>query len=517
MERSKQQAEAAKTTSRSGRRANLQSTSSKRSSILPFPHPGRTREAKEHTASRTSYAHGVYSVRCGIREISHAVKRESRERKQALQKLDEAQRVALYLQKKLESLEETIGDLSQGQDVKVGMKDYDEALEELSKTVLQEASLQHANVQRKTTSATKRKRQEDDQPEIVPAAKRQQQSSTEQRARSISTVQCQDDDQDMREPVPEAPPDYHSRRQARPATSTATPCLALASTPLLPRPDRQPQEQPVQLLATPAHTPEVSVVPHPAIGYLLRVVWLSYLQANNDELRNVDLKLQMERVSDITRQHTSLPKNKTLLNLLQHRQKRGFVGDIMRNDRMQDWAPELRKIFAFGERDPFGPLAKDPRSTVSRESKKTLQSIGPNACLYSKEKPAPSRMDRTPPRTDVIMIDDEPDCEASRPRSTTSQDNAIVTKDVRKREMRMLDVEMTVDALGLELGDDASSGLSSPDGCGPVTIDDGLTPAAVSLAEDMQMREAAEALAGLGNLDFARPSSALVCYDSPYH
>ncbi|KAK5712348.1 hypothetical protein LTR15_011928 [Elasticomyces elasticus] len=177
MERSKQQAGAAKTTSRSGRRANPPSTSSKRPSALPFPHPGRTREAKVHTASRTSYAHGVYSVRCGIREISHAVTRESRERKQALQKLDEAQRVALYLQNKLECLESTISDLSQGQDVKVGMKDYDESLEKLAESVLKEASIQHAGSQRKTASATKRKRQEDYQPEIVPTAKRQQQSS----------------------------------------------------------------------------------------------------------------------------------------------------------------------------------------------------------------------------------------------------------------------------------------------------------------------------------------------------
>ncbi|KAK4892535.1 sister chromatid cohesion protein 1 [Elasticomyces elasticus] len=531
MERSKQQAGAAKTTSRSGRRANLPSTFSKRSSTLPFPHPGRTLEAQQYTASRTSYAHGVYSVRCGIREISRAVKRESRERKQALQKLDEAQRVALYLQKKLESLEETIGDLSQDQDVKVGMKDYDEGLEKLAKSVLKEASAQHAVSRRKTASATKRKRQDDVQPEIVPAAKRQQQSNNPQRARSLSIVQCQDDDQDVTKPVLEAQPDHDSRRQARSAIFTATPCLALASTPLLPRQDCQPQKQPIQLLATPAPTPEISAVPsrteqrwensgpylttfHGFDG-LLAASRLAIIPASQQrqygrreriifrdqgtELRTADIKLQHADTSATTRRHTPLSKNKTLLNFLQHQQKGGFVSDIMRNDRMLNWAPELRKIFAFGERDPFGPLAKVPRSTVSRVSRKTPQSTEMNACLVPKEKHGPSTS-RTPSCPDVLMIDDEPCYEASRPGPSTSRDKVVVTKAVRRRETPILDLEMTVDGLGLELADDVSSGLPFPDSCEAITIDDGLKPAAVSLAEDMQMREAAEALAGLGNL-----------------
>ncbi|KAK3661643.1 sister chromatid cohesion protein 1 [Elasticomyces elasticus] len=536
MERSKQQARAAKTTSRSGRRANLPSTSSKRPSTLPFPHPGRTREAKQHTASRTSYAHGVYSVRCGIREISHAVKRESRERKQALQRLDEAQRVALYLQKKLESLEETIGDLSQGQDVELSMKDYDEDLEKLAKSVLKEASIRHAVSQRKTVSATKRKRQDDAQPEIVPAAKRRQQSSTEQRAQSVSIVLDQDDDHDLSETVPEAQRDDDSRRRASPALPLARLCAAPVITPLLPRPDCQPQEQPVQLLATPARTPEVSVVPpgteqrwdnpgpylttFPSCDRLFAASRLAVIPPSQQrrygrpervihrdheiELRTADIKLQHSDRSAITRSHTRLPKNKTLLNLLRHQQKGGFVRDIMRNDRMQDWAPELRKIFAFSERDPFGPLAKEPRSTVSREPKKTPQSTDTNACLVPKEKHGPSTMSRTPPCPDVIMVDDEPDYEASHPRPTTSQDNVVATKDMR--ETPMLDPEMTVDALGLELGD-ASSGLSSPDICGPMIIDDGPRSAAVSWAEDMQMREAAVALAGLDMYDYDKPLS----------
>ncbi|KAK3658965.1 sister chromatid cohesion protein 1 [Elasticomyces elasticus] len=541
MERSKQQAAAAKTTSRSGRRANLPSTSSKRSSTVPFPHPGRTREAKQHTASRTSYAHGVYSVRCGIREISNAVKRESRERKEALQKLDEAQRVALYLQQKLESLEETIGDLSQGQDVKVGMKDYDESLEKLSKRYVFRARNMPAEFEligacqcsAQNYLGDQLKRQEDDQPEIVPAAKRQQQSSGRSRAQSVSMVLDQDDDHDMSEPIAEPQRDDHSRRIARPALPLARPCSAPTSTPLLPRPDCQPQEHPVQLLATPAHTPEVSVVPprteqrwehsgpylstFPSCDRLLAASRLAVIPPSQQrrygrpervihrdheiELRTAEIKLQHSDRSTIIRSHTSLPKNRTLLNLLQHQQKGGFVGDVMRNERMLNWAPELRRIFAFGERDPFGPLAKDPRSTVSRELKKTPQSTDMNACPVPKGKSAPSRMNHTPPRTDVIMIDDEPDCEASRPGSTTSQDDMDVAKDVRRRERPILDFEMTVDALGLELGDDVSDGLRSPDSsCEPVTIDDGPKPAAVSLAEDMQMREAAEALAGLGNL-----------------
>ncbi|KAK5677514.1 sister chromatid cohesion protein 1 [Elasticomyces elasticus] len=482
-------------------------------------------------ATWTSYAHGVYSVRCGIREISHAVKRESRGREQALQKLDEAQRVALYLQKKLESLEETITDLSQGQDVKVGMKDYDEGLEKLAKSVLKEASIQHAVSQRKTASATKRKRQDDAQPEIVPSAKRQQQSDYPQRARSLSIVQCQDDDHDMTEPVAEAQQDDDSRRKANLALLSARLCAAPVITPLLPRPDCQPQEQPVQLLATPAPTPEVSVVPSrteqrwensrpylttfDGFSGLLAASRLAAIPTSQQrqygrrervihrdyeiELRSAEIKLQNSDTSAITRSHTPLPKNKTLLNLLQHQQQGGFVGDIMRNDRMLNWAPELRKIFAFGERDPFGPLAEEPRSTVSRMSKKTPQGTDTNACLGPKEKHGPSTS-RTRPGPDAIMIDDKPCYEASRPEPSTSRDNVVVTKAVRRRETPILDLEMTVDAPGLELADDASSGLSSPDRCGPVIIDDGLRPAAVSWAEDMQMREAAEALAGLDSL-----------------
>ncbi|KAK5712349.1 sister chromatid cohesion protein 1 [Elasticomyces elasticus] len=293
----------------------------------------------------------------------------------------------------------------------------------------------------------------------------------------------------MSESVAEVQRDDDSRHKARPAIHEATPCLALASTPLLPRPDSQPQEQPVQLLATPAPTPEISAeVPRTEQRWENSGPYLTTFPSC-DRLfaasRLAVIPPSQQRRSAITRWHTSLPKNKTLLNLLQHQQKGSFVGDIMRNDRMQDWAPELRKIFAFGERDPFGPLAKDPRSLVSRESKERPQSTDANACLVPQEKPAPSRMSRTPLCPVVIMIDDEPGYVASRPGSTTSQDNVVVTEDVRKRETRTLDVGMTVDALGLELGDDASSGLSSPDGCGPVTIDDGLTPAAVSLAEDM--------------------------------
>ncbi|KAK5744726.1 sister chromatid cohesion protein 1 [Elasticomyces elasticus] len=566
MEKSKQQAAAAKTTSRSGRRANLPSTASKRSSALPFPHPGRTRKAKEHTASRTSYQHGVYSVRCGIREISHAVRRESRERKQALQKLDEAQRVALYLQKKLECLESTISDLSQGQDVEVCMKVYDEGLEKLAESVLKEASAQHANAQRKTTSATKRKRQEDDQPDIVSAANEQQQSSDRQRARSLSIVQGQDDNQDMSEPVPEAPQHDNMLQQVRPAPVFAKPSSAPVSTPLLPRPDSQPQEQPVQLLATPAPTPEISAVPprteqrwensgpylstFPSCDRLLAASRLAVIppsqqrrygrpervlqQDHEMDLRTAEIKLQHSDRSAITRSHTALPKNKTLLNLFQHQQKGGFVGDIMRNDRMLNWAPELRKIFAFGERDPFGPLARKPQPCISRRPEQTSKSVDTVAWRSSKENHQPSTMSRAPPCPDAIMIDDEPDYEALRSRSTALREGVVVSKDTQRRETAMLELDMTIDALGLELRDDASNGLSSPDPCGSVAVDDGLKAAAVSLADDVQMREAAEALAGLGNLgeslfleghgvisltrlDFARPSSALVCYDTPYH
>ncbi|KAK5738371.1 sister chromatid cohesion protein 1 [Elasticomyces elasticus] len=566
MERSKQQAGAAKTTSGSGRRANLPSTSSKRSSTLPFPHPGRTREAKNHTASRTSYAHGVYSVRCGIREIGYAVKRECREREQALQKLNEAQRVALYLQKKLESLKGTITDLSQGQDVKVGMKDYDLGLEKLAKSVLKEASIRHAVSQRKIASATKRKRPDDDQPEIVHAAKGQQQSSNRQRARSMSIVQCQDDDQDMTEPVAEAQRDDDSRRKSSPAPTSARLCAAPVITPLLPRSDCQPQEQPVRLLATPAPTPEISAVPSSTeqrwensgpylttfhgLDGLLAASRLAIIPASQQrrygrrertihrdqgtELRTADIKLQHADTSATLRRYTPLPKNKTLLNLLQHQHKGGFVGDIMRNDRMQDWAPELRKIFAFGERDPFGPLAKEPPPGISRWSKGTLPSVDTNACTSPRKNHGSSTMSRTPPCPDVIMIDDGPDYEASRPRSSALCEGVVVSKEMQRREPPMLDLDMTVDALGLELVEDASSGPYSPNSCGPAIIKAASRPAAVSLAEDVQMLEAAEALAGLGNLgeslfleghgvisltrlDFARPSSALVCYDTPYH
>ncbi|KAK3658964.1 hypothetical protein LTR56_001401 [Elasticomyces elasticus] len=59
---------------------------------------------------------------------------------QALQQqLDEALKVADYLKQKLDSLEDIIDDLSEGQDVKAVFKGYSDDMENLERTVLKKA------------------------------------------------------------------------------------------------------------------------------------------------------------------------------------------------------------------------------------------------------------------------------------------------------------------------------------------------------------------------------------------
>ncbi|TKA71046.1 hypothetical protein B0A55_06328 [Friedmanniomyces simplex] len=85
----------------------------------------------ELTTAESSYAHGIRMYARGVREVDHAFQREQRQRNEALQRLDEAYRVVLYLHRKLESLKDTIIDLINGEDIKVALKDYDEDLEVL--------------------------------------------------------------------------------------------------------------------------------------------------------------------------------------------------------------------------------------------------------------------------------------------------------------------------------------------------------------------------------------------------
>ncbi|KAK5744725.1 hypothetical protein LTR17_001801 [Elasticomyces elasticus] len=61
------------------------------------------------------------------------------------QHLDEALKVADYLKQKLDSLEDIIDDLSNGQDVKAVFKGYSDDMESLEQAVLQSAALRQTN------------------------------------------------------------------------------------------------------------------------------------------------------------------------------------------------------------------------------------------------------------------------------------------------------------------------------------------------------------------------------------
>ncbi|KAK3115733.1 sister chromatid cohesion protein 1 [Teratosphaeriaceae sp. CCFEE 6253] len=65
------------------------------------------------------------------------------------------------------------------------------------------------------------------------------------------------------------------------------------------------------------------------------------------EFLHHELKSWREDHASIARPSSSLPKNKTLLNILQRQRECHFVDDAMPDGRMQDWAPELREIFSF--------------------------------------------------------------------------------------------------------------------------------------------------------------------------